>query len=383
MDSQSPAPLESAARSQRIDRVVGSDAGLRALVARLIEVSRDGLPAMYLAEEGVFVHTVRLGDGGRSQPAGVSPRYSAIVLRGAQWLDEAAQRRIFAGETAGEYCDRLVRSEAALANPGDLALVAWNAATLGHPEAPRLVASAASRFAALPGALTVELAWALAAATAARAEAPARRLRDRLLSAQRDGRGVFAYRVDGRATGPRGHVASFADQVYPIQALARFHSTFADEQALAAADRCAEVICRLQGADGEWWWHYDARSDGVVEGYPVYSVHQDSMAPMALLDLVEAGGCDHSDAIGRGLRWFDAVRVPGRPLIDAEKGAIWRKVARREPGKLVRQLRAASTSLHPGLRLGFLDALFPPGRVDWESRPYHLGWVLDAWLGRL
>jgi len=383
MDIEVSAPMSGSAGSSRIDRVVGSDAKFRALIGQLLDVSRDGLPAMYLADQGVFVHTVTLADDGSTRPLGGSPRYSAIALRGAQWLDETAQRRIFGGEDAAEYCDRLVRSADSLANAGDLALVAWNAATLGHAEAARLIELLASRFESERGALTVELAWALSATTAARAEEPARRLRDRLLSAQRDGQGIFAYRVDGRATGPRGHVASFADQVYPTQALARFHAVFGDERALAAADRCAQVICQLQGPDGEWWWHYDVRTDGVVEGYPVYSVHQDSMAPMALLDLVEAGGADHSDSILHGLSWFASVRSSGRPLIDSENGVIWRKIARREPGKLLRQIRAATTSLHSGLRLGPLDALFPPGRVDWESRPYHLGWVLDAWLGRL
>ena len=48
-----------------------------------------------------------------------------------------------------------------------------------------------------------------------------------------------------------------------------------------------------------------------------------------------------------------------------------------------RQLRAVATSIAPGFRLGALDALFPPGKVDWESRPYHLGWILDSWLGHL
>ena len=67
------------------------------------------------------------------------------------------------------------------------------------------------------------------------------------------------------------------------------------------------VICELQGPDGQWWWHYDTRTGKVVEGYPVYSVHQDSMAPMALLDLEDAGGPQHSEAITRGL----VVTVPG------------------------------------------------------------------------
>jgi hypothetical protein len=35
----------------------------------------------------------------------------------------------------------------------------------------------------------------------------------------------------------------------------------------------------------------------------------------------------------------------------------------------------------PGARLAWLDRLYPPVRIDFESRPYHLGWILYAWLG--
>ena len=61
----------------------------------------------------------------------------------------------------------------------------------------------------------------------------------------------------------RAHVGSFADQVYPLQALARYAAGAGDEAALAAAERTAQharATCRVQ--QGQWWWHYDIR-DGV------------------------------------------------------------------------------------------------------------------------
>ena len=85
-------------------------------------------------------------------------------------------------------------------------------------------------------------------------------------------------------------MGSFAAQVYPIQALARLHRSADDQEALAVANSVAAAICTAQGEAGQWWWHYDGRTGGVVEGYPVYSVHQHAMGPMALLDLAEAGG---------------------------------------------------------------------------------------------
>jgi hypothetical protein len=68
----------------------------------------------------------------------------------------------------------------------------------------------------------------------------------------------------------------------------------------------------------------------------------------------------------------------GGSLVDRAAGLIWRKVARREPGKLTRYAQAVASGLHPRLRLPLADALFPPGTIDYEDRPYHLGWVLHA-----
>ena len=177
----------------------------------------------------------------------------------------------------------------------------------------------------------------------------------------------------------RSHVGCFADQVYPIQALARYAAASGDQRSLDAAALCAERIVQLQGDGGQWWWHYDSRTGDVVEGYPVYSVHQHAMAPMALFDLREAGGPDLRLGIASGLQWLlDPPEMSAR-LVDDETDVVWRKIGRREPSKLVRRVRSVSTAMRPGLRLSALDSLFPPTVVDMECRPYELGWLLYAW----
>jgi len=67
---------------------------------------------------------------------------------------------------------------------------------------------------------------------------------------------------------------------------------------------CAEAICRMQGPSGQWWWHYDARNGRIFERYPVYAVHQDGMAPMALFALGEVARLDFSEPIYKGLAWI-------------------------------------------------------------------------------
>jgi hypothetical protein len=375
------------AASKRIQTTARGRVPSEVLLTRLVRVSLEGLEQMFLPETRSFAFTVRRDARGAAVPEGQSVRYGAIVVLGARWLDDPLQRRVFGGETAGEFATRLAGVVQPGDRLGDLALVAWACAEAGSPDAARVLEWARARAGGSSAVHTVELAWLLSALVAARraldTKESARQVRTRLLGAFREAAGVFPHEIDPAASSLRDHVACFADQVYPIQALARYHAAYADDAALAAANRCAAQICRLQGAGGQWWWHYDARSGAVIEGYPVYSVHQDAMGPMALFDLREAGGADHAEAIARSLEWMQEAPEIASSLIDDAAGVVWRKVGRAEPGKLVRSARALASRLHPGLRLGWLDALFPAERVDWESRPYHLGWVLHTWLGSL
>ncbi|MFD9306485.1 hypothetical protein ACFWCB_28150 [Streptomyces sp. NPDC060048] len=383
----------------RLAALAHEDASLHALAERLLALAEAGLPEMYLPGAETFVFT-RVGtvasDGTRRvERRGTSTRYSAITALGARYLPEDRQRALFGGLTAGEFTGLLVERLPAVTNLGDAALIAWAAAETGHPK----LADALARVAVLdvPGRpqYTVEAAWVLSALAAARTEVDVEyRLaaaRDRLLSARTDGGPLFPHATGpGLVPGYRSHVACFADQTYPIQALARLHASGSDPRALAAADACAARICALQGDGGQWWWHYDARTGRVVEGYPVYSVHQHAMAPTALFDLADAGGTDFGAAIRGGLRWMTAVPeiagpdgTPRESMIREDYGVTWRKVYRGDPVKAVRAARGLTTRVLPQARLAPLDRLFRPLAVDRECRPYEYGWLLHAWLGGL
>jgi hypothetical protein len=237
----------------------------------------------------------------------------------------------------------------------------------------------------------VEAAWVVAALATARRHADVEShlaaARDRLLTSVVPGSPAFPHATrPGLVRTYRSHIACFADQVYPIQALARLHHSGDDPRALAAAERTAAHICRLQGDGGQWWWHYDARTGKVVEGYPVYTVHQHAMAPMALLDLTEAGGGDFVEPIQRGLQWIAAPAELGpgaESMIHDDEGVTWRKVFRGDPRKVVRGLHTVTTRAVPGLKLPGVGAVYPPRAVDRECRPYEFGWLLFSWLGSI
>ncbi|MFG2876387.1 hypothetical protein ACGFYU_15595 [Streptomyces sp. NPDC048337] len=383
----------------RLGALAGEDASLHALAERLLALAEAGLPAMYLPDAETFVFT-RAGriapDGTRSlEQRGTSTRYAAITALGARFLPEERQRALFGGRTAEEFTGLLVQRLPAVKNLGDAALIAWAAAETGHPK----LADALDRVAALdvPGRpqYTVEAAWVLSALAAARESADVEyRLaaaRDRLLAARTGDSPLFPHATaPGLVPGYRSHVACFADQTYPLQALARLHASGDDPRALDAADACAARICALQGDGGQWWWHYDARHGGVIEGYPVYSVHQHAMAPTALFDLAEAGGTDFGAHLRRGLRWMTRVPelagpagTPREPMIREDFGVTWRKVYRGDPKKAVRAARGLTTRVLPQARLAPLDRVFRPASVDRECRPYEFGWMLFAWLGGL
>lgn len=372
--------------TDRIDRISAGDQTLEHLIRRMLNVAQQGLPLMLDHTTGQFAFTRRLQADGSLSLQGTSIRYGAIVALGALGLDEPAQRRVLAGRSALDFTGDLIAAIEPHGNLGDIALVTWAAAKANHPLLEHTLSLLDARGAATCDAYTVEAAWVLSALVAGDGKGSARRdieqARDRLLTCVSTSSDIFPHWTNLSA-GPwsRRHVSCFADQVYPIQALARCAAATGHEPSLLAARRCAERICRLQGPAGQWWWHYDCRTGSVIEGYPVYTVHQDSMAPMSLQDLSQAGGGNYDEPIRRGLQWMIHAPEVQRCLIDDENSLIWRKVTRAGPGKLARQIRAGAARVHPRLRLRSLDRLLRPNVIDYEDRPYHLGWILFAWLG--
>ncbi|HEY5984974.1 MAG TPA: hypothetical protein VIV12_01135 [Streptosporangiaceae bacterium] len=369
--------------SPRIGLVADSDPSSAVLLERLL---RNGVRALPLAHrDGEFAFTLAGApqrDGGwRLHPRGTSARYTAITALGLMRLPETLQRQILSGEDCHDLVGRLAKRLDTMANLGDVALVCWAAAEAEHSELPHALHRLADIDRAVGRVEVVAAAWVVSALVAARphceVEPHLAAARRRLLAARS---AVYPHATGGSADWYRSHVGSFADQVYPVQALARLHASGGDSEALAAANAVASAFCRAQGDAGQWWWHYDSRTGAVVEGYPVYSVHQHAMAPMALLDLAEAGGTEHLAAICRGLQWLARPPETRENLTLGQLGIVWRKVARADRGKTVRGLRAAATRLRPGLRLSALDRLFPPCVVDHECRPYELGWLLYTWL---
>ncbi len=367
--------------SQQQNPVVDAD-DLERAVEDLRRMAISGLGRMYQPREGLFVHCLRRTPGG-DRLEGISRRYTAIALIGLAGESDQVRAEALPDTDCVHVCERLIDGVERSTDLGDVALTLWAARALEHPEAHRALDRLRLMKPESGAYPTVEVAWALSAQVVP--EGPegdpdlAERLVKRLLATFHRKSHLFAHYASGAASVMgRGHVCCYADLVYPIQALAHYHRTTGHAEAKQVAEECAERMCVLQGSAGQWWWHYDVRTGGVLEGYPVYAIHQDAMGPMALFAVLECCGADHRRAIRRSVRWLlDPPEIEGS-LVDREADVIWRKVMRREPPKLVRRMQAAVSRVHPSLRVPGVDAVFPPVAIDFESRPYHMGWLLYA-----
>ena len=352
-------------------------------IGELRSLSIRALRRMYLPEQGLFAYRFRRDSAG-DRLEGVSRRYSAIVLIALAGEPEEISSEILAGQNIQDVCSRLLLSVRQSSDIGEVALTLWAARAMHHPHAWMALDRLKSLAPSERPYPTVEVSWALTALVVEGedmvVESLADQLAKRLLGAFQEDSDLFPHWPAGAAPSSlRAHVACFADLVYPIVALASYYRATYNTDALHVARCCAQRMCELQGAQGQWWWHYDVRTGQVVERFPIYAVHQDAMGPMALFALQEVSGEDYAPAIVRSLRWLiDPPEIPGS-LIDAQAGVIWRKVARHEPGKLARSLQAGASRLHPALRVPGLDVALRPGHIDHECRPYHLGWILYAW----
>jgi len=179
--------------------------------------------------------------------------------------------------------------------------------------------------------------------------------------------------------GCRARFPNFATQIYGVLALIEAGRARDDERCLASAREVADRLLGLQRADGGWPWLYDVRRGSVVEPYEVYSVHQDSMAPMALLALSDATGeRRYGDAAVRGLAWLWDNEL-GTQMLDPAAGIVYRSIRRRRPIDRLTLYANTATAL---AGRPVLAAARGPRELNRTDRPYHLGWVLEAWSGR-
>jgi hypothetical protein len=362
-------------------------------IESLVRLCIARLPAM-IDPSGLVVFRQ---DGDDLKSGGKSLRYTAMTAIG---LERADAQGFSSKLEAGALLRALGEHLPTVDNSGDLGLVAWAAARSDRALAERAVDMLLDfgPLARIKGGDAVhgtELAWVVTGLGEALKNGigNAREIRAcfdlafRMLEQQRGASGLVAFArpiSSSSALSPslrlQGELGFFDAQVYTIlAALSRFDLT-SDPAAIEMATTIGKKIVAHQHPLGQWAWHYNVRSGSVVDLYPVYSVHQDGMAPMALLPLEKALGVPTSAAVAKGVGWLFGDNELEATMADEDRGIIWRSIRRRDPlRRVVYPLKLASLAdVGEGLDLGARWATPATLEVDREMRPYHLGWCLLA-----
>jgi hypothetical protein len=345
-----------------------------------VAAAMEALPRMR-HPDGIFCYERVLGD---PAPRGRSPRYSLMVLLGVQ-------RAVAHGYATSVAPDALLdtlweRIDDPELAPGDIGLHLWADARAGRRRGDELLArlerllAARGGLSARPG---MEMGWivcGLAEQTALGVDGAETALRgavDQLLGPNLAPTGLFNH---FGGPGRRRRFPNFATQIYAVQALARVARLGLDDRALPAARRTADRLLALQLPDGGWPWIFDTATGRVVERYEVYSVHQDAMAPMSLLELTEASGDERYGAAAvRGVDWIEGRNELQADMRRVDDGLVLRSIRRKrgfDRGWLMANTAAAVLTRRSRAARGRQLELNP------TDRPYHFGWVLEAWAGR-
>jgi hypothetical protein len=348
----------------------------KGMIETLVSFSIENLPSLRLAS-GLYCHDMTFES---REPRGESPRYSLMVLLGLQRASCAGHSDLPDLDMLWQQC--LSRQD--LLTAGDLGLALWADARRGGSMVDGLlsllerVVPTDQQLCPLAG---MEIAWMLiglaeCAERSGRAEALLQRTADHLRR-RRASSGLYRHDASSRV---RRRLPNFATEIYTLLALSTLARHGLMPGAREDAETLAEQLVRLQLPNGGWPWLFDAEHAGVVERYELYTVHQDAMAPMALLDLAElTGDTRWARAALRGLGWSRGANELGVDLLDVESGFVHRSIRRRSPSDRLHLAcnAAASRTIRRPLRLDARSL-----EVNRTCRPYHLGWILEAWAGR-
>jgi hypothetical protein len=354
-------------------------------VLALNSLAATALQALFDGTEMLFSRRITLRERGFRREA-VSPRRTVIALSGLRCLADSGTRQPF---DLLSIEDAVFRDTGWIKGIGDLGVLVQFAAEYSPGRLAVLaghfdLATAPESFPDAREARTSSLASFLAGISHVKLYCPdlLPDLTDaavdtyHLLEDNQGPGGIFGHAgLPGLFQQPfSNRFGTIADQLHAIYALATFARAFEIEEPLADALNCANAIRALQGDKGQWWSLYDKRSSKVVNRYPVCSIYQNGMAPMALQALAEATGQNFEDAIWSGLSWVAGANELGIDLRDPQHGIIWDSIAPRSRitnfcEHALSLIRSRSKSDDTGLRILF------------EARPDHFGWLLSALNG--
>ncbi len=342
----------------------------------LVVFALDALPTLR-RPSGLFCYD---RDFSSTALRGESVRYSLMVLIG---LLRARAAGYDVPDDPEELLARCLAQREQF-TPGDLGLALW-AADRSEADRPASLVAEIDQRTSTPGVLErlvgMEVAWlVIGLAIASRQEPAAQKPLERVLDHLRLRRARSGLYLHDASSRYRRQLPNFATQIYTLLALTSVAQLERDVGALEAARELGDQLLRRQLSDGGWPWLFEAERGFVVEPYEIYTVHQDAMAPMALLELGDlTQDPQYRAAAVRGLAWSRGENPLRADLILPEAQFAHRSIRRRKPWD-----RAALLASSAGAVLARRPVHVPGFALEINAtcRPYHLGWILEAWAGR-
>lgn len=374
---------EHVAEPMSLDALV-QDEGIR----RLVDGAAGNLYRTWSEKRSLFPYSIRLLEDGSMHEDfehRLAIRYTINSLVGLSRYERlvGAENR---SRTRAWTSNFLERNEARIESLAD-----WGLLTLLHAELGDVDGAASSldrvRGASIGAANVLQdIAWALWGSCAAArlgvpaAETEAIRLAEALLGRYRHVETGMPLHTTARW---RRRIVSFGALTYYLRALHEAARTLDREDAAQAFDRGLERALTVQRPDGGWPWLMDAATGLAVDEYPLFVVHQDSMAMLFLLPGLDTGHDHVLPAIRRSLAWTHGANALGIEMYaDAPFFLAYRSIERSE--RFPRPRRFLRSTVRAVRRRGAgSDPADGSIRLNDECRSYHPGWILFAWADRL
>jgi hypothetical protein len=175
-------------------------------------------------------------------------------------------------------------------------------------------------------------------------------------------------------------IVSFGACTYFLRVVHEYGKWCNNSAAVARFRHGVHTILMAQGPTGEWPWLLSNRDGRPLDFYPVFSVHQNSMAMLFLLPALEEGVTQVEPAIVKSMSWLGGKNQLGLSMLRDSPFFIYRSFERKGIApRAERFLRAVLVNVSKRrAHLVGNEKLV----VNRESRSYELGWILYVQSGK-
>ena len=253
-----------------------------------------------------------------------SLRYTINTFLGLSEAEQHGGHISWLGDVGDRVGQFLSQHEHSIENPGDhgLLLALLAATDRSNPavgRSLRRLERVAARSNVAWRLNMQDLAWMLWGATAWRERPEAETLAARVFALIRTrfanpGSGMPRHSIRRY----RAHTVSFGSVVYFLRAMYEYDEAFDSEVAVELFMGCLRRVLAFQGEDGAWPWLIDTRTGVPIDLYPVFSVHQDSMAMLFLFPAASYGVAGIDAVIERSFMWNLGQNELGASLLRSQ-----------------------------------------------------------------